>query len=232
MTALSYEELAVQVKKADSPLLFLDTCFILDIVRAPIRKQIGVQHIEAARTVNSLATQTPPRVSLVISEHVGLEFLNKIDKVEEETNNELRQVTGIHERMGVLSSANDTPSKIELSSFDFRQLAEHIVQASNILATHHDEIIKAYYRANLLVKPPAKKGKESQNDCLIIESYLRLAGVLYEAGFSHNMVFATSNINDYEQGHKKLHPVLRTEFEAVKLEYTSSWLAARHEIHR
>ena len=239
MTALFYDNLAVQIINTDSPLLLLDTCMILDIVRAPIREQIGVHDIEAVHTVIERATQAPHKVSLVIVEQVNNEFLENIDAVEKETRNELQKTQdrfmGSLKRMEALSSANHIPSNIDLSSLGFpekgRQLAEQIVQTSTILEFHDDEAVKAVNRVNR-AKPPATQAKQSVKDCLITESYLRLASVLCKTGFSHNMVFATSNTKDYQQDHKNLHPDLRTEFDAVRLEYSPSWSAARYELDR
>ena len=239
MTALSYKNLAVQVINTGSPLLLLDSCMILDIVRAPIREQMGVHDIEAVHTLVERATHVPHQVSLVIAEQVNNEFLENIDAVENETRNELQKtqsrLIGILERMGALSSTNHIPSNIDLLSLGFpekaRQLAQQIVQTSTILESHDDEAVKAIHRVNR-AKPPATQARQSVKDCLITESYLRLADVLCETGFSHNMVFATSNTKDYQQGHKSLHPDLKTEFDAVRLEYSSSWSASRYELDR
>ena len=47
MPALSCDDLAAQLATADTPLLLLDTCTILDVVRAPVRNQLGVHDIQA-----------------------------------------------------------------------------------------------------------------------------------------------------------------------------------------
>ena len=173
MTALSCDDLVAQVIKADSPLLLLDTCIILDIVRAPIREQMSIHDIEAVHTVIDRPVQSPSSVFLVIAKQVEDEFLEYIDAIEEETHTGLQKAqdrfTGILKRMGALSSVNHVPSIIELSSLGFpakgRQLAEQIVQTSIILAEHDDEVVKAYHRVKL-AKPPATKAKQSVKDCL------------------------------------------------------------------
>ena len=239
MTALSCDDLADQVIKADCPLLLLDTCVILDIVQAPIREQMGVHEIEAVHTVIERSVQAPSKVSLVIAKQVEDEFLELIDAIEKDTHTKLRKsqdhFSGILKRIEALFSTNHIPNIVDFPLSDFpakcRQLAEQIVQTSTILAVHDDDVIKAYQRVKSAI-PPAKKGKQSMKDCQITESYLRLSSVLCGAGFSHNIIFATSNSEDYQQGHNSLHPALRTEFEAVRLEYSPNWSAARHEIDR
>ena len=98
-----------------------------------------------------------------------------------------------------------------------------------MLADHQDEIVKAFDRVRF-ARPPATRAKQSIKDCLIAESYLRLAATLRVGGFTRNMVFATSNTRDFQQGHQSLHPKLRAEFYSVRLEYSPSWSAARHEL--
>ena len=239
MTALSCDDLADQVIKADCPLLLLDTCVILDIVQAPIREQMGVHDIEAVHTVIERSVQVPSKVSLVIAKQVKKEFLELIDAIEKDTYTKLRKsqdhFSGILKRIEALFSTNQIPNIVDLPLSDFpakcRQLAEQIVQTSTILAAHNEDVLNAYQRVQS-ANPPAKKGKQSMEDCQIIESYLRLSRVLYGAGFSYNVVFVTSNYEDYQQGHNSLHPALRAEFEAVRLEYSPNWSAARHELDR
>lgn len=238
MIALPCEDLAVQVMDAKVPLLLLDTCIILDIVRVPIREQMKIHDIKAVHTVIERAVQVPPGISVVISEQVKQEFLENIDKVEDEMNAELQKVQdrlkGINERITALSSTNINSKDNDMSlasPVQGRQIAEEIIQTSTILAANDDDMKKAGHRT-ISAKPPAAKGKESYKDCLIIESYLRLAGTLCRKGFSQNMVYVTSNSEDYQQDHSSLHPALRTEFEAVRLEYSPKWSAARYELDR
>ena len=237
MTALPCDDLVALVIKAASPVLFLDTCIILDIVRAPILKKMRVHEIKAVHTVIARATQDIPKVSLIISEQVKREFLDNIDKVEEETHKEIQEtqdrVIEILERMDALSPINHISSANEISlgsPAKGRQLAEQIVQISTILEADNDDSAKAVNRV-ISVEPPATKGNQSVKDCLIIENYLRLARALCGSDFSQNMVFATSNNRDYQQG-SRLHPNLRKEFELIDLEYSPNWSAVRYELDR
>lgn len=239
MTALSCDDVVGRLVNAGVPVLFLDTCLILDIVRAPIREPISVPDIQAVHTLLSRVAQTPPTVSVVIADQVEHEFQEHIEKVERETLTELKRTrerfAGILERMAALAPSHDIPDSVDLVSLGFpakgRQLAEQIVQKSIVMEKHQDEVVKAFGRVNI-AKPPATQAKQSVKDCVITESYLRLASALRVAGFSRNTVFATSNTKDYQQGHRTLHPALRTEFSAICLEYSPCWSAARNELDR
>ena len=137
--------------------------------------------------------------------------------------------------MHALSPGDCIPGAVDLLSLGFpqasRHLAEQIVLASSVLSDHPHDIEKAYRRVTLL-KPPATKARQSMKDCHITESCLRLAATLRSAGFVRNMVFTTSNTNDYEQDHRSLHPALRADFDSVSLEYAPNWSGARHELDR
>ncbi len=239
MTALSCDDLAAQIAKADVPVLLLDTCTILDVVRAPLLDHLGIHDIEAVHTLISRATGSSPGVSMVITEQVHQEFREHIDAVETETRYGIKKASdrfaGILKRMQELSTKDYIPDSVDLCSLGFpqrgRYLAEQIVDTSSTLTDHADEVLKAYDRVKR-GKPPATRAKQSVKDCMIAESYLRLAATLHTGGFSWNMVFATSNTKDYEQGHSSLHPELRTEFCSASLEYSPSWSAARHELDR
>ena len=239
MTVLPCDDLAAELTRADVPVLLLDTCTILDVVRAPVRDQLGTHDIDAVHALIGCAAAAPPTVSFVITAHALEEFREHVDAVETETHDALEKAVdrsaAILARMQALSPDDYIPGAIDLLSLGFpkrgRHLAEHIVQASFVLNDDPGEVIKAWDRVKL-AKPPATKAKQSIKDCLIVESCLRLATTLRSGGFSRNIVFATSNTRDYQQHHPSLHPVLRVDFASVCLEYSPNWSAARHELDR
>ena len=239
MTALACDDLVAKITRADVPVLLLDTCTILDVVRAPIRDQLRTHDIHAVHTLIGRAAGAKPAVSFVITAEVLREFREHIDEVETETGDALEKasdrLTAILRRMQALSPDDCIPRAVELASLGFpergRQLADQIVQSSSVLDDHPDDILKAYCRVTLAT-PPATRATQSIKDCHITESYLRLAANLRAAGFSRNMVFTSSNTKDYQQDHPSLHPALRTEFDSACLEYSPNWSAARHELDR
>lgn len=239
MTALPCDDLAAQLAKADIPVLLLDTCTILDVVRAPVRNQLGVHDIHAVHTLIGRAVEAPPTVSFVITEQVHREFLEHIEAVETEAHDELEKAANrfveILKRIRALCPDDCIPGAVDLLSLGFPQrgriLSEQIVQTSSILTDHPDEVVKAWDRVRL-AKPPSTRAQQSVKDCVVAESCLRLAATLHKGGFARNVVFTTSNIRDYQQGHSSLHPELRAEFDLACLEYAPSWSAARHELDR
>ena len=236
---LSHNDLAVQIKKTVTPVLLLDTCSILDIVRAPTREQVSVHDIKAVHSLLDRATGSTRQVSLVVTQQVIKEFEEHLDDVARDCCKAIRKASdshaGILERIRALSLSNNLPGTVDLPSLGFpersRCLAKQVIQASSVLKDRDDrELLDNASFRSIEGRPPAKKGKDSIKDCLIIESYFRLARAVQDNKFSCKMVFITSNKHDYEQDHRYLHPDLREEFNLVGLDYSPNWSAARYEI--
>ena len=191
MTPLPCDDLAARLAKADTPVLLLDTCTILDVVRAPVRNQLGVHDIHAVHTLIGRAAGAPPTVAFVISAQVQQEFREHIEAVETEAHEEFEKTANrfaeIMNLMRALCPDDCIPGAVDLLSLGFpqrsRMLSEKIVQTSSILTDHRDEVVKAYDRVRL-VKPPSTRAKQSIKDCVITESYLRLAATLHTGGFA------------------------------------------------
>ena len=181
MTALSCDDLAAQLATADTPVLLLDTCTILDVVRAPVRNQLGVHDIQAVHTLIGRSAGAPPTVSFVITAQVLREFQDHIGSVETETHDALEKAANefaeILTRIGALYPNVCIPGAVDLLSLGLpqrgRNLSDKIVQTSFVL-TDHDLAANAVARVNL-AKPPSTRAKQSVKDCLIAESYIRLA---------------------------------------------------------
>ena len=235
-SSLSHDDLADRVKTAGNPILLLDTCTVLDIIRAPVRTEIGLHDIKAVHTLLARATGQTPKVSLVITQKVVEEFNRNVNKVENESRNKIKEISntynGILSRMKVLSPSQTFPPTNDLLSYGFpelgRDITEKIMQASSILNDEIDTFLALAARRESGNRPPAMQRKKSLNDCIIIESYLCLTQKLFSDGFKQNMVFSTSNKYDYEQKQRGLHPDLQKEFDAVRLQYAPSWSAARY----
>ena len=237
MAVLSCDDTAARLARTDAPVLLLDTCSILDVVRSPVLDKLGVHDIDAVHILIDRAVGMRSDIALVITEHVHREFEENVDTVERYTHTEIEKASDCFsemvKRVQALSPDASIPGAVDLLPLGFpergRRLAETVVEASLVLADHQDEIVKAFDRVRF-ARPPATKAKQSVKDCLIAESYLRLAATLRVGGFARNMVFTTSNTQDFQQGHPSLHPELRAEFHSVRLEYSPSWSATRHEL--
>ena len=66
----------------------------------------------------------------------------------------------------------------------------------------------------------AKLGKNSTKDCVVVESYLEVAGSFRALGHTSDIVFASSNVSDFVSGApKRLNADISTEFNALGVRY-------------
>ena len=137
ISPLSHDDLAARIKEKGIPVLLLDTCSILDIVRAPVREQIRVHEIKAVHTLLDRTIGLNRQVSLVVTKQVFTEFQEHLDEVtcacDKDITEASKSYTGILERMKALSpSSIDLPPAVDLASFGFpeksRCLAEKLLQ--------------------------------------------------------------------------------------------------------
>ena len=91
MGVLSCDDAATWIALTDAPVLLLDTCSILDVVRAPVPGKLGVHDIDAVHILIDRATGLRPEIALVITEHVYREFEENIDTVERYTHAEIEK---------------------------------------------------------------------------------------------------------------------------------------------
>ena len=73
------------IKLAVAPVVFLDTCVLLDVVRAPLRNAAG--NVEAATDVLTGANRTPPTVYPVIACPTPTEWGDHIDEAVQDCEN-------------------------------------------------------------------------------------------------------------------------------------------------
>ena len=72
------------VLSVGSPVLYLDTCALLDLLRDPTRKRFGRDHAAAAMHFLACAEANPPTLTLVLAAQVKTELDDHIDQVQEE----------------------------------------------------------------------------------------------------------------------------------------------------
>ncbi len=87
---------------------------------------------------------------------------------------------------------------------------------------------KALARLNQ-ARTPARKGKDSMKDCVVVETYLDVVGALRAAGHANPIVFASSNLKDYAtETRSTLKPDLAAEFAALNFQFAPNFAAAKH----
>lgn len=72
----------------DIPVLCLDTCIILDMLRDPTRPDLRVHDHEASLVLLN-AAESGPGVETLVAQQVGREFRDNADRVEDEARNRI-----------------------------------------------------------------------------------------------------------------------------------------------
>lgn len=224
---------------SEPPLLLLDTCLLLDVIRAPVRGNVGLHDVQAIRALITRQASQPAQLNFAAVEQVHIEYADIVDDVERETVIALqRQIDQTNETLTMIDAfaiGLSIPKSIQVN-------AQHVAKslraiADGILGTclsipHTTDDSHAATQRVLMAKAPATRAKQSLKDCLIVEGILRFVRDRRSVGGLGRAVFASSNTKDYHQGHGTLDPALRAEFDVCGLGFAPSWSAARFEIDR
>ncbi|NEP43303.1 MAG: DUF4935 domain-containing protein [Okeania sp. SIO2H7] len=159
-----------------APVLFLDTCAILDVIRTP-QRDIQEQVISAANDVLD-ASREQKKLWIVATTMVKNEFSEKLKKVENELVKHVEKVDKDVEKLR--KAANYLFASSQINPGNFRELkipqalskiAEYLLDSAILIAAEDDCILRAAKRVTNK-KKPSQSGKQQYNDCEIIEHYL------------------------------------------------------------
>lgn len=219
------------IARNEAPLVCTDACALLDILRAPAR-EFGAGHVEAAIDLLERMEADEPSLNIVIMKQVEEEIGRNREKVRGEANVFL----AAHDRVGQnLSSLVQAMKLPEIASPDFSsagyvRAADAILDrflASPLLLDDAPCVSAAITRLRE-PKTPAKRGKDSFGDCLIVEGFFKLISDLRTQGYSHNAVFLTTNTSDFADDTKRsVHPDLTEDFARLNAEIVFGFLGAR-----
>lgn len=214
-----------------APVLLLDTCVLLDIIRDITRPEVQLPNISAAMEILK-AAETGTDLVMLIAEQVSLELNDNIQKVEDEAEKGLvkfleqakriDEVAGEFGATGALSTLHLKPHVPRA-----RAVMNRWINMAVKVSPGHQVATNAMAR---VVKPraPSRRGKESAKDCLVVEAYLEIAAQLRAAQYKGKIVFASSNTADYiDPNIKKLHHELELDFSPSKVEYAPNFGAAK-----
>jgi hypothetical protein len=216
---------------SDKPILCADTCSILDILRDPTRETFGAKDAEAALALVDAFDRG--LAHCIVAEQVRLEFADHVEQVETETTKAVstlqRRMLHVY-RLAMTMGATGT---LDLSVVDdhaarSRAIAERFLACGTTLQTQ-DDIVTAAFRRMTQTRTPARRGKDSFKDCIVVETYLAFAAGRRSQGYSCPIVFVSSNTADYmRETRTTLAGDIATEFASVGIDYTPNFRAALH----
>jgi len=119
---ISSTELSEIIISAPAPVLFLDTCIILDIIRSPFRDNISTNEISASLELINKSQLNNPSVWLVTNQIVYTEWKENIETVKIELTEEIKKAELKREKM--VNAANII--------FDFNHDFGQIIKTLNL----------------------------------------------------------------------------------------------------
>lgn len=223
---------AQTIASAGVPVLCIDTCSILDIMRDPTRETAKPHDRQAA--IDLVTAAESGRVICLMAEQVAIEFSDHDQRVQDEAERNLKKVREQVERINNLSAIFGAPGII-----DFTHLDDHVGRARTVVGrwlAKLDKVVpspltpaKAFARVNAGIAP-ARRGKDSSKDCLVYETYLEAVSALRDAGLTTPIVFLSSNTNEYLTEGRVLKRDIAVEFGAIKLDYAPNMGAAKYAL--
>lgn len=215
-------------------LIFIpDTCVLLDIVRAPVRREFSQDNALAVLEFLRLVRCGTGAVQLIVPPVVREEFDQNLATVVQDATQELERIFSTHAHanatLDLLLSREEHPRSdgaMQLIN-RCRELASEILGQAKQMATIDKDLTLAAHRS-MRGHAPAKRGKSSLGDCLITEFALRLSNENSGSG-DPSVILISSNTADYCHG-RRLVDSLQVEFDAARLGYCRNWAEARWSI--
>ncbi len=218
----------------NAPVLCVDTCTILDVIR-DITRATAVPHDANAGLALLSAAEAGSDLIVLMAEQVTIELADHVDDVEEEAQNALAKFRTQAHRIHDVALAYGAEGVLPLHHLDghvsrSRTVLHRWQEVASVVPCNDGVVTRALGRVN---KPraPAQRGKESMKDCVIVEAYIEAAGQLRSAGLTKPIVFASSNTKEYYAANTRhLQSELAEDLEAVDMGYAPNFGAARHSL--
>lgn len=211
------------------PVLCIDTCSLLDIMRDPTRD--GTQQCDRQAAIDLGQRLATKDFVCLIAEQVDIEFAVHDADVQAEAETAIRRLRERVDQVNLIHGTFLGAVSVNLIHFDgivasARGIIEQWRTAAIALPTTPNILVKGFDRVNRNIAP-ARKGKDSSKDCIVIETYLDVMGTLRAAGLPTTAVFLSSNTKDYQTDSKVLKPDLVTDFARSNVRYAPNMLAAK-----
>jgi hypothetical protein len=231
---------AESIARSPAPVLFPDTCALLDLLRMPRpsrtdRSSVSAleRNLKAAdglrcrskKNPRSLWTVIPPPVPREYAKH-ATETIGALKKDYKTIDD---QIYVFLSAAGVLDIQDDVPSHpnyvdgLEPIQSSLKSLSDDLLNSGLLLKTDQDSYNRGTRRAFTNVAPSDRGGE--LKDCVIIEHVLGLSKKLEEQSIEVPKVFLTSNQSDFcvARDSTELDPPLDSDFPNAGLELAITW---------
>jgi hypothetical protein len=222
----SVDNVVTKILSDPKPIIFWDTCSLLDIIRVPFRENIQSDILSSS--VKILEKIENGQLFSIVNYFVELEYNDHESHTYEEAKNHLIK---IHKNISKIKDlVTFLPGLPNLDNLDLiglnlenslKDISRKILNNCLII----DEDTECTSRASNRIYnnyAPASKGKREFKDCSIIEHYLKISKCLRDNSFDKKIVFVTSNTDDYGSPPIRIKEPLNIQFPAVNLEFYST----------
>jgi len=205
-----------------APVLLLDSCILLDVVRAPLRGK--PDEVRFAQLFLTSVQKNPKAIHLLVASPTRTEWTDHIAETENECTiavNGCNAVASICGHMGLPPVAFLPAGVLTLSTL-LRNLSADLLAAA--VSMDHDAAALGRAVDRIIASTrPAKPGGKGAKDSVILEHAVEATTQLRIAGFTGICLFVSSNTKDFaDAGSTNLHAQLIPAFNAVNLEYAVS----------
>lgn len=198
----------------DKPVVFWDTCALLDILRIPLRERVNLskrtleeyEKIEEWIATGRLISVTAELVVKEFGEHAD-DVVKQLSIQERKTKEDVREQADY-----MLNGVQKTKITNGIDLLDIqsrvKELVKKIWRHTLVLRSQKSFASNADYRVRNYIKPSG--GKESYKDCYLWSSYITLMTTI--ASTEPCFLF-TTNPSDFAEnkGSVELHPSLKAE---------------------
>lgn len=192
---------AAQLRADERPVLFLDTCIIVDVIRATLRC-LGTNFVQSAIDLRGRLRSTPPGCALVVASLVPTEWGNHAPRTRDEVRGHLAKIQDQAQHFHAACGALDVGLGYGLPAYPTANLhdrlfdlSKEILDLAAVLDPDGECATRAIGRVAAKLAPSRQGGE--MKDCVIVEECLELTRQLRANGFAKKCVFCTSNTNDY-----------------------------------
>ena len=209
------------------PIILLDTCGLLDIIRSISRRDI---HSHTAISAQKIIDGDFD-AHLVVYNYVVAEFNSHIENIKEEAThflaeqkNKLTKIQEIGMTFGYTNCLVECFSDEQNILDKLKCIPQGIIDKGFILDSDHECHKRAEVRVSQGVSP-ASRGKTEIKDCIILENYLELIRQLRDKQYLEKIVFLTSNKSDFGTPYKPNEPIDQ-EFRTLDIELLADFSSA------
>jgi len=201
------------------PVFCLDTCVLLDLVRAGWREPTA--ELRAAMRLLGAVEDAPPRAAVVVTYLIPREFGQNIRDVRNDADNAVQKAERLFDAAALVwrtvtpPAFSDAPTLVD----DLVAAAHWLMDAARSVDRDAACVDRAVDRVVNKTKPAANGGVK---DAIHLEHYLALSHAIAAAGLPCRRAFVSSNKADFSESRTKpqLDPGLKEkDFDPAGLEF-------------